>query len=374
MSQEASVSEELLQLFEAVKSLPSGSVKVSTMREAIRTVAGKKQLNTSVDGSTLLCLACGLGMVDWVKALLKEGADPNAKDGKGNTPLHMLASYHYVSLAPLLLNAGANPDIQNEEGKVPLDLAVGRHAVLLLDELDRRSGKSQTLPESFSRFTDPSIAGFLRYIGWKAAQLSVEFRLVDAPSVPYNGNPEIPVSGFFVAQPTPVLGVAIGKEPEEWLEILAHESSHMDQWAENSPAWTGNIMSDGREAVDWIDEWISGKELSQEVLEKAVVAAKAVELDCEVRTISKIRSFSLPLLVEKYAQRANAYVHFYSHVAKTRTWNETGRAPYQLEEVWGKAPKFLVEEATPEMEAAYNAIWPIPVESSSSVKLKRPGR
>ena len=374
MSQEASVSEELLQLFEAVKSLPSGSVKVSTMREAIRTVAGKKQLNTSVDGSTLLCLACGLGMVDWVKALLKEGADPNAKDGKGNTPLHMLASYHYVSLAPLLLNAGANPDIQNEEGKVPLDLAVGRHAVLLLDELDRRSGKSQTLPESFSRFTDPSIAGFLRYIGWKTAQLSVEFRLVDAPSVPYNGNPEIPVSGFFVAQPTPVLGVAIGKEPEEWLEILAHESSHMDQWAENSPAWTGNIMSDGREAVDWIDEWISGKELSQEVLEKAVVAAKAVELDCEVRTISKIRSFSLPLLVEKYAQRANAYVHFYSHVAKTRTWNETGRAPYQLEEVWGKAPKFLVEEATPEMEAAYNAIWPIPVESSSSVKLKRPGR
>jgi hypothetical protein len=201
------------------------------------------------------------------------------------------------------------------------------------------------------------IRGFLRHLSWRAHRLGVEFRLDPGPSIPYQGNVDLPVSGFFVESPTPVLGVAIGKDPQEWLEILAHEASHMDQWAEGSVHWTNNTMADGREAVDWVDEWISGKELSEQDLLTAFSAAKAVELDCEKRTVRKALSFGLPIDVQAYSQRANAYVHFYDHVRNIRRWNESGKAPYQLPEVWATAPTHIVDEAPQALKKAFEQHW-----------------
>lgn len=353
-------------VFEAIESLPAGSVPATSLAPDINTLAQEGLLDQANAGRTLLGLACGLGLAGWTKALIKAGANPNASDPEGNTPLHLLASYHHPELAPLLLKAGADPQAKNQHNNTPLDLAVGRHAVRLLDILTNHLDQTPDYPAEFARFTDPAIAGFLRHLCWRAQRLGVEFRLVDAPSLPYNGNDQVPVSGFFVENPSPVLGVAIGKDPEEWLEILAHESSHMDQWAQGCAAWTNNIMPDGREAVDWIDDWISGKEFESSDLRQAFDAAKEVELDCERRTLSKIRSFALPVSADAYAQRANAYVHFYAQVAQTRKWNETGKAPYQIEEVWSKAPTEMVDEPTPELAAAYERFWP----SSAAAQVK----
>lgn len=345
-------------VFGALESLPAGSIPASSVRQDIAELAQSGLLDQSNADRTPLGLACGLGLADWTKALIKAGASPDAPDPDGNTPFHLLASYHHPELAPLLLKAGADPQAKNHAGKTPMDLAVGRHAVRLLDTLVGHLDQAPEYPPVFDRFTDSAIVGFLRHLCWRAQRLGVEFRLIDAPSLPYNGNDQIPVSGFFVENPKPVLGVAIGKDPEEWLEVLAHESSHMDQWAQGCEAWKNNVMPDGREAVDWIDEWISGKEFAPAALGQAFAAAKEVELDCERRTLSKIRSFGLPLSVEHYAQRANAYVHFYSQVAKTRKWNEPGKAPYQIEEVWSKAPCEMVDEPTAELVAAYEQFWP----------------
>ena len=60
---------------------------------------------------------------EWVQACLEAGADPNARDEDGNTPLHRLrggSGSEEGRSASLLLAAGANPNARNNLGKTPL--------------------------------------------------------------------------------------------------------------------------------------------------------------------------------------------------------------------------------------------------------------
>ncbi len=62
------------------------------------------------------------GSAEWVQACLEAGADPNARDADGNTPLHRLdgSSGTDVAVALLLLAAGADPNARNNQGNTPL--------------------------------------------------------------------------------------------------------------------------------------------------------------------------------------------------------------------------------------------------------------
>ncbi|KAK4638956.1 hypothetical protein QC761_702990 [Podospora bellae-mahoneyi] len=78
-------------------------------------------------GGTLLHCACDEG--EAIKWLLRHGADVNAQDDEGDTPLGLSCYDGMGDTVNLLLQAGADPKIQNEEKRTALHWAASGGAV-----------------------------------------------------------------------------------------------------------------------------------------------------------------------------------------------------------------------------------------------------
>ncbi|MFM7135004.1 MAG: ankyrin repeat domain-containing protein, partial [Planctomycetota bacterium] len=63
------------------------------------------------------------GAAEVVVLLLKAGAEVNAKDNKGGTPLHRAAGRGHAKVVAVLLKAGANPRATDGEGRTPHSVA-----------------------------------------------------------------------------------------------------------------------------------------------------------------------------------------------------------------------------------------------------------
>ncbi|RYF33011.1 MAG: hypothetical protein EOO38_30465, partial [Cytophagaceae bacterium] len=110
------------------------------------------------DGSTPLHIAALWGTLRTAQELVKHGADVNARDGQGFTPLHLTLKNptdrfmrRAINITTFLLGAGANPNIASSGGDAPLHLAarVGntRLITLLLDKgahINTRSADGET--------------------------------------------------------------------------------------------------------------------------------------------------------------------------------------------------------------------------------------
>ncbi len=59
---------------------------------------------------TPLHRAAAAGEADWVRSLIRQGADVNAGDAQGHTPLHDAAREGHSEIVTLLLDAGADPN------------------------------------------------------------------------------------------------------------------------------------------------------------------------------------------------------------------------------------------------------------------------
>jgi ankyrin repeat protein len=71
-------------------------------------------------GSSAIQVACGLGLLNTAKALLKVGEDISAADDQGWTPLHSAASYGRCDVLQWLIDNRADIDSADKEGWTPL--------------------------------------------------------------------------------------------------------------------------------------------------------------------------------------------------------------------------------------------------------------
>ena len=132
------------------------------------------------------------------------------------------------------------------------------------------------------------------------------------------------------------LACALGKDISQWLIILLHESCHMDQWLDQVPAWTENL------GMENIDKWLGGDDnVDMNLIDEEIRTSMLVELDCEKRTVEKIKKYNLDSIIniDEYIQKSNAYILFYLWLRKNRRWYTIGKEPYNQAIVVSSMPK-----------------------------------
>lgn len=74
-------------------------------------------------GRSPLILAAASGSMEIVTMLLGKGAEPTAVDLRGNTSLHYALAYANAAIAAALAGGGVDYECRNKDGKTPQELA-----------------------------------------------------------------------------------------------------------------------------------------------------------------------------------------------------------------------------------------------------------
>jgi hypothetical protein len=86
----------------------------------------------------------------WMSFLLERGANPNARDRDGVTPMQIASSLGFVDGVQLLLQYRANPSDANDAGETPLITAT-HHRDLVMVKLLLSGGADSSRPDNSGR-------------------------------------------------------------------------------------------------------------------------------------------------------------------------------------------------------------------------------
>lgn len=156
-----------------------------------------------------------------------------------------------------------------------------------------------------------------------------------------NANIGIKTNGFFDAE-LGNMAVAIGKPMEQWLHTLVHESCHLDQYLDKDCKEWKRMYFDDTNACTEFFNWLEKEEsLTIKQIYKYAGIMRNLELDCERRTIKKIKKYKLPIDIKIYAKQAGAYISFYNYLPKHAKWYKIGKEPYNNLELLKLMPSNL---------------------------------
>lgn len=118
----------------------------------------------------------------------------------------------------------------------------------------------------------------------------------------------------YTGEATPTsLEIAMGGSWQEWLEILVHETCHLDQHIESE-----NSFALAESALARISAWLDGTSPNVDPEDFETVLEN--ESDCEKRSVDKILRYGLPINIEDYIKKANAYLASYSVTSRHKVW------------------------------------------------------
>uniref|UniRef100_H2Y4Z8 Uncharacterized protein n=1 Tax=Ciona savignyi TaxID=51511 RepID=H2Y4Z8_CIOSA len=122
-----------------------GKMVYQFLKFKIRDSKGSTLLHLAVDETTPVDEfhvkdICSFPNYEVTKFLLSCGADPNARNNEGNTPLHIIVQYErpisdFISLHSIisrLLDSGAHYDVANHDRKTPIELSTTGVAEIIL--------------------------------------------------------------------------------------------------------------------------------------------------------------------------------------------------------------------------------------------------
>lgn len=155
---------------------------------------------------------------------------------------------------------------------------------------------------------------FLSDVRKTAKKHDIHLKFVDKPLI-YAPDDPLGCTGYF-DEDEMTLCVANSKHEQSFFSILAHESSHMDQFISDKYLWEKS-----NPGYTIFFEWLNGKTIvKQEVLQEAVQDIIRIELDAERRALKKIVSYNLDIDISYYTRGVNAYLYGYLFSLETKTW------------------------------------------------------
>jgi hypothetical protein len=138
---------------------------------------------------------------------------------------------------------------------------------------------------------------------------------------------DIKCGGFFDDGSDPKLRkatLAFAQGREDFIELMVHEYCHMTQWIDGIELW--DVSAD---SLTVVDEWLSGVDRPDELVEVSLNNSRELELDNEKRSVQMFKKWDLPVDTALYTKKANAYVLFYNYMKISRKWSNPDNVPYR---------------------------------------------
>jgi len=172
-----------------------------------------------------------------------------------------------------------------------------------------------------------NVRAFINHVKGHCKEVGIKCDIRPVKYLVLSGN--IRCSGYFCEE---TMRLVVAGKSKDWLGVLAHEYAHLTQWQDKST----NIWQTGSTGVTHLDDWLGGKKIRS--IKKAIEWSRDLELDNEKRTVKLIKKWQLPIDLNDYIKKANAYIQFYNWMRYSKRWSSPGNAPYGNKAIYEAMP------------------------------------